>query len=127
MDDSISHAKDEGYVTTLLKRRRYLPDINNRNFNLRGFAERTAMNTPIQGTAADIIKKAMVDVANALTERNYESRLLLQVHDELIFEVPKNELADLEQLVTQLMSETLALDVELVVDVEHGNTWYEAK
>ncbi|GAK02944.1 LOW QUALITY PROTEIN: DNA polymerase I [Geomicrobium sp. JCM 19037] len=127
MDDSIAHAKDEGYVKTLLKRRRYLPDINNRNFNLRGFAERTAMNTPIQGTAADIIKKAMVDVANALTERNYESRLLLQVHDELIFEVPKNELADLQQLVTQLMSETLPLDVELVVDVEHGNTWYEAK
>ncbi|EZH66754.1 DNA polymerase I [Bacillaceae bacterium JMAK1] len=127
MDESIAYAKEHGYVTTLLKRRRYLHDINNRNFNLRSFAERTAMNTPIQGTAADIIKKAMVDVANTLNDQALKSRLLLQVHDELIFEVPESELETMQQLVNDLMSQTISLDVPLVVDVALGKTWYEAK
>ncbi|AXF55883.1 DNA polymerase I [Salicibibacter kimchii] len=127
MDEAVLHARDEGYVTTLLKRRRYLPEINDRNFNRRSFAERTAMNTPIQGTAADIIKKAMVDVANDLGKKGLESRLLLQVHDELIFEVPPTEIEQLQTIVTETMTETVALDVPLIVDVEHGQTWYEAK
>lgn len=127
MDEAVLHARDEGYVTTLLKRRRYLPEINDRNFNRRSFAERTAMNTPIQGTAADIIKKAMVDVADDLEKQRLQSRLLLQVHDELIFEVPPAEIEQMQTLVTETMTKTIALDVPLVVDVEHGRTWYEAK
>ncbi|MBB6448201.1 DNA polymerase-1 [Geomicrobium halophilum] len=127
MDEAILQARDEGYVTTLLKRRRYLPDINNRNFNLRSFAERTAMNTPIQGTAADIIKKAMVDVADALKDKDLQSRLLLQVHDELIFEVPPSEVEQMQKLVADKMTETINLNVPLLVDVEQGSTWYEAK
>ncbi|QQK77263.1 DNA polymerase I [Salicibibacter cibarius] len=127
MDEAVLHARDEGYVTTLLKRRRYLPEINDRNFNRRSFAERTAMNTPIQGTAADIIKKAMVDVADDLKRQGLQSRLLLQVHDELIFEVPPTEIEQMETLVTETMTGTIALDVPLIVDVAYGETWYEAK
>ena len=92
MDDAISEAKKNGYVTTLMNRRRYLPEINSSNFNLRGFAERTAMNTPIQGSAADIIKQAMIDMAVRLEAEGLETRMLLQVHDELIFEAPADEI-----------------------------------
>ncbi|SDJ21876.1 DNA polymerase I [Natribacillus halophilus] len=127
MNEAILQARDEGFVTTLLNRRRYLSDINNRNFNLRSFAERTAMNTPIQGTAADIIKKAMIDVAERLYDQDLRSRLLLQVHDELIFEVPPTEIEHMQKLAADTMTETIALDVPLIVDVEYGKTWYEAK
>src|SRR5690606_16774913 len=84
MDEIVQEAKQKGYVTTLMNRRRYLPEITSRNFNRRSFAERTAMNTPIQGSAADIIKKAMIDLAARLEKENLEAKLLLQVHDELI-------------------------------------------
>lgn len=127
MDSSIAEAKKNGYVTTMLKRRRYLPDINSRNFNLRSFAERTAMNTPIQGTAADIIKLAMVNMAQRMEEERLESRMLLQVHDELIFEVPKHELEQMCKLVPDVMEKALSLDVPLKVDVNYGKSWYEAK
>jgi DNA polymerase-1 len=127
MDDIIKEAKKNGYVTTMLKRRRYLPDINSRNFNLRSFAERTAMNTPIQGTAADIIKLAMVNMARRMEEEKLESRMLLQVHDELIFEVPEHELKIMQQLVPDVMENALPLDVPLKVDVNYGKSWYEAK
>ena len=93
----------KGYVTTLLKRRRYLPDITSSNFNLRGFAERTAMNTPIQGTAADIIKQAMIEMDARLEEEGMQTRMLLQVHDELIFEAPKEEMEKRKEIVPEVM------------------------
>src|SRR5690625_1113321 len=127
MEEVVQEAKHKGYVTTLMNRRRYLPDITSRNFNIRSFAERTAMNTPIQGTAADIIKLAMVELDKQLKEKKFAARLLLQVHDELILEVPDEELKDTEQLVAEVMEQALELDVPLKVDVSYGDTWYDAK
>ncbi|QSO46762.1 DNA polymerase I [Alicyclobacillus mengziensis] len=127
MKEIVEGARKTGYVTTLLNRRRYLPDIHSRNFNLRSFAERTAMNTPIQGTAADIIKLAMVRIDQALRESDLQARMLLQVHDELIFECPQTEVEELEALVHEKMENALTLSVPLKVDVHVGRTWYEAK
>jgi len=127
MDDIVQDAKFNGYVTTILNRRRYLPDITSSNFNIRSFAERTAMNTPIQGSAADIIKKAMIDMDARLKKENMQAKLLLQVHDELIFEAPKEEVALLEKIVPEVMEHAIELTVPLKVDFNHGATWYEAK
>ncbi|MCA0754825.1 DNA polymerase I [Paenibacillus sp. N4] len=127
MDDIKKDARRDGYVTTLLDRRRYLNDINASNFNLRSFAERTAMNTPIQGTAADIIKLAMVHMDAELRQRKLKSRMLLQVHDELVFEVPEEELEEMKTLVPATMAGALKLDVPLRADVSYGLNWYEAK
>ncbi|WP_332629096.1 DNA polymerase I [Halalkalibacter flavus] len=127
MDNTIEEAREKGYVSTLLQRRRYLADITSRNFNKRSFAERTAMNTPIQGTAADIIKRAMVDMAERLEAENLQSHMLLQVHDELIFEVPENEMEIMMKLVPEVMEQTVNLDVPLKADVSYGETWYDAK
>ncbi|WP_100399849.1 DNA polymerase I [Bacillus sp. FJAT-44742] len=127
MENSKEEAREKGFVTTLMHRRRYLPDITSRNFNRRSFAERTAMNTPIQGTAADIIKKAMVDVSERMEQEKVKSRLLLQVHDELIFEVPSEELEIMKELVTEEMEQTISLEVPLKADVSYGDTWYDAK
>jgi DNA polymerase I len=127
MDDIVQEAKQKGFVNTLLNRRRYLPEITSRNFNLRSFAERTAMNTPIQGSAADIIKKAMIDMALRLKEENLQSRLLLQVHDELIFEAPENEIETLKKIVPEVMENAMELEVPLKVDYSYGPTWYDAK
>nr|ACI43001.1 DNA polymerase I [Geobacillus kaue] len=127
METIVQEAKQKGYVTTLLHRRRYLPDITSRNFNVRSFAERTAMNTPIQGSAADIIKKAMIDLAARLKEERLQARLLLQVHDELILEAPKEEMERLCQLVPEVMEQAVELRVPLKVDYHYGPTWYDAK
>lgn len=127
MSDIVKDAKALGYVETLLNRRRYIPDITSRNFNLRGFAERTAMNTPIQGSAADIIKLAMVKFAQKMKETTYQAKLLLQVHDELIFEVPKSEVDSFSEFVEEIMENALQLDVPLKVDSSYGATWYDAK
>lgn len=127
MEDIVQQARRDGYVTTLLNRRRYLPEINHSNFNIRSFAERTAMNTPIQGTAADIIKLAMVNMSKALKERNLKSRMLLQVHDELVFEVPAEELDEVRELVEDVMEHAMKLQVPLKVEASWGNTWYDAK
>ncbi|WP_339260135.1 DNA polymerase I [Paenibacillus sp. FSL R5-0713] len=127
MDDIVKEARQDGYVKTLLERRRYLPEINASNFNLRSFAERTAMNTPIQGTAADIIKLAMVQMDEALRERQLKSRMLLQVHDELVFEVPADELELMKELVPEVMEKALELSVPLKAEVSFGDNWYEAK
>ncbi|MEW9500646.1 DNA polymerase I [Jeotgalibacillus marinus] len=127
MDDIVKDAKQKGYVETLLHRRRYIPEITSRNFNLRGFAERTAMNTPIQGTAADIIKKAMINMAIRLEEEGLETRMLLQVHDELIFECPKEEVERLQEIVPEVMEQAVELVVPLKVDYSYGKTWYDAK
>ncbi|WP_313800704.1 DNA polymerase I [Cytobacillus sp.] len=127
MEDIVSDAKQKGYVSTLLHRRRYLPEITSRNFNLRSFAERTAMNTPIQGSAADIIKKAMIDMAERLKRENLKTRLLLQVHDELIFEAPMDELDILKKIVPEVMENAVELKVPLKVDYAYGPTWFDAK
>ncbi|WP_078379443.1 DNA polymerase I [Sutcliffiella halmapala] len=127
MDDVVLEAKDKGYVTTLLHRRRYLPEITSSNFNLRSFAERTAMNTPIQGSAADIIKKAMIEMAVKLKEEKLQAKILLQVHDELVFEAPKDEIEKLKKLVPEVMEQALELAVPLKVDYSYGSTWYDAK
>lgn len=127
MEQIKQKAREDGYVSTLLDRRRYLPDIKSSNFNLRSFAERTAMNSPIQGTAADIIKLAMLRMDEQLRERGLHSRMLLQVHDELVFEVPEEELETMCALVPQVMENAIALDVPLKADVSVGLDWYEAK
>ncbi|MCY8068979.1 DNA polymerase I [Bacillus haynesii] len=127
MEETVQEAKQRGYVTTLLSRRRYIPELTSRNLNLRSFAERTAMNTPIQGSAADIIKKAMIDMADKLKEKNLQAKLLLQVHDELIFEAPEDEIKVLEKLVPEVMEHALELDVPLKVDCSSGPSWYDAK
>lgn len=127
MSDIVKDAKAQGYVETLLHRRRYIPDITSRNFNLRSFAERTAMNTPIQGSAADIMKLAMVKFSEKIKETKYHAKLLLQVHDELIFEIPKSEVEDFSKFVEEIMEQALVLDVPLKVDSNYGATWYDAK
>ena len=101
MDEVVREARDKGYVETLFKRRRELPDINSRNFNIRGFAERTAINSPIQGSAADILKIAMIQLDKALVAGGYQTKMLLQVHDEIVLEVPKSELAAIKKLVNK--------------------------
>ncbi|WP_082233619.1 DNA polymerase I [Halobacillus massiliensis] len=127
MDESIQNAKRLGYVSTFMNRRRYLPDITSRNFNQRSFAERTAMNTPIQGSAADIIKKAMIDLDERLRKEKMQAQMLLQVHDELILEAPKSEVEKLAEVVADVMEHTIELDVPLKVDHSYGPTWYDAK
>lgn len=127
MKESIQEAKQKGYSTTLLQRRRYIPEITSRNFNLRSFAERTAMNTPIQGSAADIIKLAMINMSERLEEEDLQARLLLQVHDELIFEAPPEELEKLMKIVPEEMERAIELKVPLKVDYAYGPTWFDAK
>lgn len=123
--DTIRLAKLSGYVTTLLNRRRYIPDINSRNYHLRSFAERTAMNTPIQGSAADIIKVAMVKVYRHLREKNLKAKIILQVHDELILDVPEDELSIVKEILKTDMENAIPLRVPLVVDFTQGYTWEE--
>ncbi|RAV72696.1 DNA polymerase I [Aerococcus tenax] len=127
MDKSVEIAREAGYAKTLFNRRRYLPDLKAKNYNVRSFAERTAMNSPIQGTAADIIKVAMVEMDQALKEHQLQANLLLQVHDELIFEVAKEDLEDLAALVKDVMENAVSLEVPLIVDSNYGSTWYDAK
>ncbi|EDO0568150.1 DNA polymerase I, partial [Listeria monocytogenes] len=127
MQDIVRFAKEKGYVETILHRRRYIPEIVSRNFNVRGFAERTAMNTPIQGSAADIIKKAMILMSERLVSEKLKAKLLLQVHDELIFEAPEAEIAKLEEIVPDVMENAVELSVPLKVDSAFGDTWYDAK
>ncbi|MDD4085373.1 MAG: DNA polymerase, partial [Acidaminococcaceae bacterium] len=127
MERIVAEARNNGYVSTMFGRRRYLPDINNKNFNLRSFAERTAINTPIQGTAADIIKLAMIRVHVALKASGLKSRLLLQVHDELVLEVCENEKERVGLLVKEIMENSVKLSVPLVADVAFGRNWAETK
>lgn len=127
MERIVREAKDQGFVETLYHRRRYLPDINSRNYNIRSFAERTAINTPIQGSAADILKIAMIELDKRLKESDLQATMLLQVHDELVFEVPESELERLDKLVSEVMEQAVALHVPLITDSSWGRTWYEAK
>ena len=126
IDSSIENARRDGYVETLLRRRRYLPDINSRNANVRGYAERNAVNAPIQGTAADIIKIAMVKIADRLKREGLKTEMLLQVHDELNFNVPLNEVDRVKELVCEEMEGAFSLSVPLRVDIGVGANWLEA-
>ncbi|HEL1165167.1 TPA: DNA polymerase I [Streptococcus equi subsp. zooepidemicus] len=127
MERVVREAKDKGYVETLFKRRRQLPDINSRQFNVRSFAERTAINSPIQGSAADILKIAMINLDQALVAGGFETKMLLQVHDEIVLEVPNHELAAVKALVKETMESAVSLAVPLRVDESAGKSWYEAK
>jgi DNA polymerase I len=123
MDNMVQEAHETGKVRTMFGRMRELPDINSRNFNRRSFAERTAMNTPIQGTAADIIKLAMNEVESILEEKTFKSRLLLQVHDELVLEVINEELDAIQTLLKETMESIVELHVPLIVDVHNAENW----
>lgn len=127
LDAQVEQAREKGYVETLLGRRRYVPELKSRNWNIRQFGERIAQNTPIQGTAADLIKKAMLDVTSALDEGGFDARMLLQVHDELLFEVPVGELDAVRDLVVARMEGAMTLEVPLVAEWGVGPSWYEAK
>lgn len=127
LDSMVAFARENGYVQTIFNRRRYIPELRERNFNMRAFGERTAANSPIQGSAADLIKIAMIRVDDAFRERRFESRMLLQVHDELVFDVAPDELNDVREVVTYQMEHAAELSVPLVVDVGVGNNWLETK
>ena len=121
-------AKQHGYVATILGRKRWLADINSSNQTVRGFAERNAINAPIQGSAADMIKLAMIEVDKQLRVQQLKSKMVLQVHDELVFDVPKDEVAQLQQVITQAMSNAMVLpnEVPVLVETGVGNNWLEA-
>ena len=127
MDAAVAEGREKGYVTTLMGRRRYLPELASANFNLRSFGERCAMNSPIQGTAADIIKLAMIRVADALRKGGYKARLILQVHDELIVEAPEDEQERVRALLKDCMEGVAALAVPLKTDISVGRDWRECK
>ena len=126
MDRSIEEARSKKQVKTLLGRRRFLRDIDSRNYTLRGFAERNAINSPIQGTAADIIKLAMVSISKWMKENNIKSKMIMQVHDELVFDVEKTELELLSLNIKKIMENVIKIKVPLLVEVGHGKTWLEA-
>lgn len=127
MDRVVNDAKNSGYVSTMFNRRRYLPELKSSNFNMRSFGERVARNMPIQGTAADIIKIAMIKVDKRLKDENMQSRLILQVHDELIVEAPKNEAMMAAMILQEEMEKAVKLSVPLTADASIGDTWYDAK
>ncbi|MGM9886432.1 MAG: DNA polymerase I [Lactococcus sp.] len=127
IENTKREAKDKGYVSTMFNRRRKLPDINSRNFNVRNGAERQAINAPIQGSAGDILKIAMINLDKALMDQNLETKILLQVHDEIILDVPNQELEQVKALVKTTMENAVSLSVPLKVDENTGHTWYEAK
>ena len=122
-EETVATTRRDGYAETLAGRRRYIPDIHSTNFNVRMGAERIAINMPVQGTASDIIKIAMIRIDDELEQKGFETKMLLQVHDELIFEGPKSELEALKELVTRVMPASLALDVPVKVDVKVGKNW----
>jgi len=127
MDNIVEEAKKNGCVSTLFGRRRYIPELNSKNYMIRKFGDRAAMNTPIQGTAADIMKIAMIKVYNELKNRNLKSKLILQIHDELLIETVLEEKEEVEKLLKECMEESANLSVPLTVEVEEGKSWYQAK
>ena len=127
MEEIVERAKADGYVETLFHRRRSLPEIKSSNFNMRSFGERVALNMPIQGTAADIIKLAMVHVRRRLLEERLKARLIMQVHDELIVECPREEAEQVKALLTEEMERVVSLSVPLTTEAHSGKNWLEAK
>ena len=128
MDDTIAFAKANGYVETLMGRKRWLKDINSANFTVRGFAERNAINSPIQGTAADMIKLAMIKIHDAFKKEGLKSKMILQVHDELVFDVLKEEIESVKPIILDCMQHALKLPNDVPTDAELGSgvNWLEA-
>ena len=127
MDDIVEIAKKQGYVETLFHRRRYIPEINSNNYMVRKFGERVAMNTPIQGTAADIMKIAMIDVYNKLKEENLDAKIILQVHDELMIECKKEDKEKVKTILKNCMENAITLLIPLKVETSEADNWYECK
>jgi len=127
MEDVVAFAKVTGYVTTIMGRKRYIPEINSRNAIQRAFGARIALNTPMQGSAADIIKKAMLDVHNSLESKGLKSKLIMQVHDELIIEAPLDEVEQVKILLKKCMEEAVILAVPMTANVTEGKSWFESK
>ena len=127
IEEITEKAKEDGYVETLFHRRRYVPEINSNNYMVRQFGNRIAMNTPIQGTAADIMKLAMINIYNRLNEKNLESKIILQVHDELLIEAKPEEKQEVEEILKQEMENVISLKVPLKIDIEEGKSLYDAK
>ena len=126
MDSQIAFAREHGYVETIFSRRRYLPDILSGNAMVRGFAERNAVNAPIQGSAADIIKLAMINIDNAFEKEGLKSIMTIQVHDELVFDVLKDELEKVKQIIEHEMTSAVSLEVPLDIEMNWGVNWLEA-
>jgi DNA polymerase-1 len=126
ISNQINFARENGYVETILGRKRYLKDINSRNPIVRGASERNAVNAPVQGSAADIIKLAMITIQNKIAERDFKSKMLVQVHDELVFEIHKNELEKMKSLIKNEMENVYQLGIPLKVDMDVGLNWFEA-
>ena len=126
ISDTIASAREKGYVETLFGRRRYLPDITSRNATVRALAERNAVNAPIQGTSADIIKIAMVEVDREMQAQGLKSRMVLQVHDELVFDAVQEEIGTLERMVVEKMQNVIELSIPLTVECNYGKNWLEA-
>jgi DNA polymerase-1 len=123
LDKTVKEAKNNGYTQTIFKRRRYIPELNSSNHNLQKFGERTAMNAPIQGSAADVIKIAMIDVYNKIEELSLKSKMVAQVHDELIIDTTPDELEIVKKMIKETMEKAVSLNVLLEADVEVGKTW----
>lgn len=126
IEDTKASARETGYVETIFGRRRYIPDINSKNGTLRTLAERNAVNAPIQGTSADIIKMAMIEVDKAMAEAGIKSRMVLQIHDELVFDAIPEEIEDLKRIVIDRMENVVKLSVPLTVECNYGKNWLEA-
>ena len=127
METIVEEAKEKGYVETLYHRRRYVPELKSNNYMVRQFGSRVAMNTPIQGTAADIMKIAMINVYKKLKENNLKSKILVQVHDELLIETKIKEKEQVERVLKEEMENVIKLKVPLLAELSSGNNWYEAK
>ena len=127
MNSVIKDANEKGYVKTLFGRKRVIEELKNTNYMIKSSGERIALNTPIQGTAADILKKAMIEIYQELNKRNLKTKIIIQVHDELVFDMVEKEKDEVIKLVTDVMENTYKLEVPLKVDINYGNNWYEAK
>tara|TARA_Y100000031_G_C8085729_1_gene321756 strand:- start:376 stop:768 length:393 start_codon:yes stop_codon:yes gene_type:complete len=127
MEDRIEEARDTGYVTTLFNRRRYIPEIKTGSVKEQQQAERIAINTPIQGSSADLIKIAMINISREMKTKKLSSMMTLQVHDELVFEVPEEELKSMQELVKRNMEEAVKLSIPIKVSVKYGKNWLESK
>ena len=127
MEDIVAIGKEKGYVETIMNRRRYIPELKSKNYNVRSFGERVALNTPIQGSAADIIKVAMVKFYNRLNEEKLKAKLILQVHDELIVDCPQDEREKVLEIMKDVMTHAVDLKVDMKIDVNSADNWYDAK
>ena len=123
----VAKTRELGYVRTLFNRKREIEEIKNTNYLIRSMGDRMALNTPIQGTSADILKLAMIKIYNILKDKKYKSKMLLQVHDELIFDIPESELDEVKELIRDTMENIYELSVPLKVGIEYGKNWYDAK